>query len=88
MALAYRGLGAGYKVAGQLDAAISVWEQGIKLNPKDDFIVVNLGMAYFEKGDKAQALKYFERYLSLRGQTISPKERQRVEDYIQKCKQK
>jgi arylsulfatase A-like enzyme/Flp pilus assembly protein TadD len=88
LAIAYRGLGGGYKVAGQLDAAISVWEQGLDLNPKDDFIVVNLGMAYFEKGDKAQALKYFERYLSLRGQTLSSEERRRVEDYIQKCKQK
>jgi arylsulfatase A-like enzyme/Flp pilus assembly protein TadD len=88
LASAYRGLGAGYKVAGQLDAAISVWKKGLELNPKDAFIVVNLGMACFEKGDKAQALKYFERYLSLRGQALSPEERRRVEDYIQKCKQK
>jgi tetratricopeptide (TPR) repeat protein len=88
LAIAYRGLGAGYKVAGNVDAAISVWEKGLELNPKDDFIVVNLGYAYFEKGDKTQALKYFQRYLSLRGQTLSPQERQRVEDYIQKCKQK
>ncbi len=88
LAIAYRGLGAGYKVAGNVDAAISVWEQGLALNPKDYFIVVNLAYAYFEKGDKTQALKYFERYLSLRGQTLSPKERQRVEDYIKKCKQK
>jgi tetratricopeptide (TPR) repeat protein len=88
LAIAYRGLGACYKVAGNVDAAISVWEKGLELNPKDDFIVVNLGMAYFEKGDKTRALKYFQRYLLLRGQKLSPKERQRVEDYIQKCKQK
>jgi len=88
LAIAYRGLGAGYKVAGNVDAAISVWEKGLELNPKDGFIVVNLGYAYFEKGDKTRALKYFERYLSLKGQTLSPKERQRVEDYIQKCKLK
>ncbi|MGD8536526.1 MAG: sulfatase-like hydrolase/transferase [Candidatus Aminicenantes bacterium] len=87
MALAYRGLGAGYKVAGQVDAAISVWEQGLKLNPKDDFIVVNLGYAYFEKGDKTQALKYFERYLSLRGQTLSPEESKRVAEFIRRCKE-
>ncbi len=86
LAIAYRGLGMGYKVAGHLEAAISVWEQGLQLNPKDDFIVVNLGMTYFEKGDKAQALKYFERYLSLRGQTLSPEERKRVEEFIRKCK--
>ena len=88
LAIAYRGLGAGYKLAGKVDAAISVWEKGLELNPKDGFIVVNLGYAYFEKGDKTRALKYFERYLSLKGQTLSPKERQRVEDYIRKCKLK
>jgi len=88
LAIAYRGLGAGYKIAGSINAAISVWEQGFKLDPKDDFIVVNLAYAYFEKGDKTRALKYFERYLSLRGETLSPQERQRVEDYIKKCKQK
>jgi len=86
LAIAYRGLGAGYKVAGQLDAAISVWEQGLKLNAKDDFIVVNLGMAYFEKGDKAHALKYFEKYLSLRGQTLSPEESKRIAEFIRRCK--
>jgi arylsulfatase A-like enzyme/Flp pilus assembly protein TadD len=86
MAVAYRGLGAGYKIAGSVDAAISVWEKGLELDSKDEFMVVNLGYAYFDKGDKAQALKYFERYLSLKGQTLSPEERLRVEDYIRKCK--
>ena len=43
-------------------------------------------MAYFEKGDKAQALRYFKKYLSLRGQTLSPEERKRVEEFIRRCK--
>lgn len=86
--IAYRGLGVGYKVAGRVDAAISVWERGLELSPKDNFLVLNLGKAYLEKGDKAKALKYFERYLSLREFTVSPEERRRVEAYIQKCKQK
>ncbi len=88
LAIAYNWLGTGYKVGGRTDAALAVWKQGLELNPSDAVIVMNLGRAYFEKGDKAEALVYFERYLELKGQTLSAEERLDVESLIQKCKQK
>jgi len=88
LALAYKGLGVCYKVAGRVDAAVSVWEKASELSPEDDFLALSLGKAYLEIGNKTQALKYFERYLSLAEHSISPQERQKIEAYIQKCKQK
>jgi tetratricopeptide (TPR) repeat protein len=56
------------------------------LNPNYDFPVYNLGMAYYEKGDKAQALRYFKKYLALKADIISPEEKKKIEDLIHKCK--
>jgi len=86
LASAYNGLGGVYKVMGQIDNAISVWEKALELDPDYDFPVYNLGVAYFEKGNKAQALKYFERYLLLKNKTLSFEDRQRIADFIRKCK--
>ena len=86
LAAAYNGLGVGYRVAGQTDAAITVWEKTLELNPDFDLPIYNLGVAYLEKGDKAQALKYFENYLLLKGKTLSPEERREIEEYIKNCK--
>jgi arylsulfatase A-like enzyme/Tfp pilus assembly protein PilF len=88
LVIAYKWLGTAYKVGGRTDAAIAVWKQGMELSPSDPFIVINLGRAYFETGNKAEALVYFERYLELKGQTLSAEERLEVESLIQKCKQK
>ncbi len=88
LAIAYKWLGTGYKVVGRIDAAITVWKKALELSPLDDFIVMNLGRAFFEKGSKTEALGYFERYLELRKDTLSPEERQEIESLIQKCKEK
>lgn len=86
LASAYNGLGGAYKIIGKIDDAISCWEKSLKLNPNYDFPVYNLGMAYYEKGDKAQALRYFKKYLALKASIISPEEKKKIEDLIQKCK--
>lgn len=86
LASAYNGLGVGYRVAGQINSAITVWEKTLELDPNFDLPIYNLGVAYLEKGDKAQALKYFERYLLLKDKTLSPEERREVEEYIKNCK--
>jgi arylsulfatase A-like enzyme/Tfp pilus assembly protein PilF len=88
LAIAYKWLGTGYKVGGRPDAAIAVWKKALELNPSDAFVVVNLGRALLEKGSKDEALGYFERYIRLRGDTLSPEERREVESLIQKCKQR
>jgi tetratricopeptide (TPR) repeat protein len=88
LSFAYRGLGIGYRIAGQLDAAITIWEKAIELNPADDFVLLNLGKAHLEKNNKTVALKYFERYLGLREDTLSPEERREIDALIRMCKQK
>jgi hypothetical protein len=45
-------------------------------------------MANLEIGRKSQALKYFEKYLVLKKDTISSKERREIEALIQQCKKK
>ena len=87
LAIAYKGLGFCYRVAGRADAAISVWEKSLELNPGDTYIILRIGLAHLDMGNKIQALEYFEKYLALYGNSISPEERQQVEDYIRKCKQ-
>jgi len=84
--IAYKALGLGYRVGGRIDAAISVWEKALELNPADHSVVLNLGQAYLETGNKAEALKYFERYLKSTGPYLEPEERQKILVLIQKCK--
>ena len=88
LALAYKWLGVGYKLGGRVDAAISLWEKALELDPGDDSVLLDLGKAHLEKNDKARALKYFERYLGLREKNLSPEERREIDALIQKCKQK
>jgi arylsulfatase A-like enzyme/Flp pilus assembly protein TadD len=86
LASAYNGLGVTYRIGGQIDYAISVWEKTLELSPDYDLPLYNLGVAYLEKGNKARALKYFEKYLLLKSKTLTPEERREIEDYIRKCK--
>jgi len=86
LASAYNGLAGVYHTAGQIDTAISLWEKALELEPDYDFPIYNLGVAYFEKGNKTQALKYFERYLLLKDKAISFEERQKIAEFIRKCK--
>jgi len=86
LAPAYNGLGVGYRVAGQIDSAIAVWEKTLEIDPNFDLPIYNLGVAYLEKGDKAQALKHFEKYLFLKKNALSPQEHREVEEFIRACK--
>ncbi len=88
LAIAYRGLGMGYRIGGRVDDAITLWEKALELNPADGFVILNLGKAHLEKDNKALALKYFEQYLRLRKDSLSPEELREIEAFIQKCKQK
>ena len=88
LVVAYRGLGLGYKAVGRIGDAIDVWEKARAIDPSDDFIILNLGKAHLERNNKASALEYFEHYLRLRKDSLSPQERREVEALIQKCRQK
>lgn len=87
LAIAYKGLGVCYRVAGRADAAVSVWERSLELSPEDDFLILSLGKAHLDMGNKKRALDYFERYLSLKELSMSPEERSQIEDYIRKCRE-
>ena len=88
LAIAYRGLGLGYKAVGRTNDAIVVWEKGLEKDPSDDFIILHLGKAHLERGDKSRALEYFQSYLRLREGSLSAQQRSEVEALIQKCRQK
>lgn len=88
LVVAYRGLGLGYKSVGRADDAITVWEKALTIDASDDFLHLNLGKAWLEKGDKARALEHFERFLQLRENTLSLQERQDIEALIQKCQKR
>jgi arylsulfatase A-like enzyme/Flp pilus assembly protein TadD len=86
LASAYNGLAGVFHVIGQIDNAISMWEKALELEPEYDFPIYNLGLAHLDKGNKAQALKYFERYLLLKDRTLSPEERRKIVELIRLCK--
>jgi arylsulfatase A-like enzyme/Flp pilus assembly protein TadD len=86
LGIAFRGLGLARRAAGDLDGTVSAWERVIALNPYDDYVVINLGLVYLEKGDKNRARAAFEKYLELRKGRISPEEREKVLALIEKCK--
>jgi tetratricopeptide (TPR) repeat protein len=86
LVVAYRGLGLGYRSVGRLGDAITVWEKALTVDPSDPFLILNLGKAHLERGDKTRALGIFEHYLQLRKDSLSPQERQEVQALIQKCR--
>jgi tetratricopeptide (TPR) repeat protein len=83
---ALRGLAAALTTSGSVDEAVPVWEKAVAADPKDDFSTYNLGAAYFNKGDKARALRCFETYLDLRKDTMTAEEKDRIMALIAKCR--
>jgi arylsulfatase A-like enzyme/Flp pilus assembly protein TadD len=83
---AYNGLGSAYRVAGAIDEAIICWEQALEIDPRHRFSLFNLGLAYLDKGEKAKALSSLERYKTLYGPSLSPREKAEVEALIAKCR--
>jgi len=83
---ALRALGAASMTSGNVDEAIDAWEKAVAANPKDDFSTYNLGLAYFNKGDKARALRSFEAYLDLKKDNLTAEEKSRILELIAKCR--
>jgi tetratricopeptide (TPR) repeat protein len=84
---AWRGLGGASMASGNVDEAIGAWEKAVAANPGDDFSTYNLGLAYFQKGDKTRALRCFERYLDLKKDTLTADEKSRILELIAKCRE-
>jgi arylsulfatase A-like enzyme/Tfp pilus assembly protein PilF len=86
-ASAYNGLGAALKMGGDIDGAIDNWKKAVEIKPDFSFPLYNLGLAYLGKGDKAEALNYFTRYKEKFYDSLPPREKERLDALIQKCKE-
>mgnify|MGYP002362831729 FL=1 len=82
---AYNGLGAVHRLSGNLEAAIDYWQKAVTLEPDHKEALFNLGAAYFDRGDKNQALVYLSRYKRLYYQTLSQSEKAELDSLIKKC---
>jgi len=85
---AYNGLGAAYRHVGNIKGAIYCWEKAVELNPDFGFALYNLGSAYLEMGNKTQALAVFSKYKEKNYHLLPPKEKDKLNALIQKCRQK
>lgn len=85
-AMAHNSLGAALRKSGLLNDAIAAWEKALELNPDLNMALYNLGKAYYDLGDKSQALVFLQRYLESSGSQISPGVKKEVEDLIAECR--
>jgi Flp pilus assembly protein TadD len=86
LASVYNGLAGALRILDRRDDAIVNWEKAVELDPNFDMPIFNLAVAYLEKGNKAKALEYCEKYLLVRGKNITLDERREISSLIQKCK--
>lgn len=84
----YNGLGTAYSLAGNLEGAIDCWQKALEVKPDSDEALYSLGLVYLDKGKPDEALKYLSRYKERYGHLLPPEGMKRLEDLIQKCKQK
>ena len=86
LASVYNGLAGALRLLDRRDEAIASWEKAVEFDPNFDLPVFNLAVAYLEKGNKAKALEYCQKYLLVRGNNITLEERREIDSLIQKCK--
>ncbi len=86
LASVHNGLGGAWKLVGDTAKAVASWERAVALDPQYDLPVFNLAVALLETGDKTRALTFFQKYLTLKGDAISPEERREVESLIDQCR--
>jgi arylsulfatase A-like enzyme/Flp pilus assembly protein TadD len=86
LASPYNGLGGLFMEDGKIDDAILLWKQSLEFSPSYAFPLFNLGIALLKKGNKAEALIYFQRYKNEFYDTLSPDEKIKIDDYIRRCK--
>jgi Flp pilus assembly protein TadD len=86
LASAYNGLGGALKLQGKRDEALLNWEKALEIDPNYALSAYNLAVVYLEKENKARALEYCQRYLSIKGKTLTRAEREDIERLIEDCK--
>jgi arylsulfatase A-like enzyme/Flp pilus assembly protein TadD len=83
---AYNGLAIALNMAGDLDGAIANWKKAVELKPDFGFALYNLGSAYLLKGEKAAALACLQKYKDQSYVHLPPRERQKLDELIAKCR--
>ncbi len=86
LASAYNGLGGALKLQGKRDEALLNWEKALEIDPNYALSAYNLAVVYLEKENKSRALEYCQRYLSIKGKTLTRAEREDIEQLIKDCK--
>lgn len=84
-AAAYKELGDAYLQTGNLEGGIYCLEKSLEIQPDQGPVIYNLGLAYFNKGDKKKALGYFSRFKQKHSRLLSPAKRRELEGLIKKC---
>jgi len=87
-ASAYNGLGTAYGKVGDIEAAVFCWKKAVELKPDFSYPLYNLGLTLLSKGDKTQALEYFEDYKKIFYSRLPVQERERLDELIEQCQQK
>ncbi len=85
-ASAYNGLGAVYRLVGDLDGAIFCWDKAVEIDPGHRFALYNLGTAYLDKGDKGKALPCLTKYKDLYYRSLSPADKASLDADIERCR--
>jgi arylsulfatase A-like enzyme/Flp pilus assembly protein TadD len=81
---AYYGLGIAYLQMDNSEMSINSFKKALELRPDNEQAMYYLGIAYMRKGDKVNALKYFNMYkASPSYQLLSPEEKAKLEKWIQ-----
>ncbi|MCJ7581731.1 MAG: sulfatase-like hydrolase/transferase [Candidatus Aminicenantes bacterium] len=86
LASARNGLGGALKMAGNNDEAIAHWERALEIDPSYALSAYNLAVVYLEKGEKIRALEYCQKYLSIKGKTLTSAEKKDIDQIIEECK--
>jgi arylsulfatase A-like enzyme/Flp pilus assembly protein TadD len=84
---AYSGLGDVYGQVGDLIGAISCWEKALSLKPEQYSLIFNLGLAYYNSGNKTKALEYFNSLREKHYSRLPSSQKQALDDLIRRCKE-
>ena len=87
-AAAFNGRAGALKTMGRRDEAIADWEKAAELDHNFALPVYNLAVAYLEKGDKARALGFCQKYLEIKGRRITEQERRDIEEIARQCRER
>lgn len=83
---AYNGLGAVYRLHGDLEAAIDCWKKAIEIDSNHPQALFNLGTAYLDKGAKDKPLAYLSKYKKLYYNLLTESEKLELDSLIKKCR--